>query len=258
MKLGVAARVVAGGNWYIQQYNDYLRARNVEAERDMIQQIMTRPPRIRGWSWSASGANRCGRERQFNYLGMPKKRLDERTMNIFANGDYMHIRHQAFGLIAGYITAVEVPVALPEYNLLGTMDGLLSNGRGLELKSINTRGYSEIATFGAKQDHIMQMHSYMLAGELDAFHVIYEDKDKQLLKEIVIHRDEKIIKSVREELEQLIEATNERRLLPMLQACRNGEGPIRWCDYGPICEEARWPTSGSKPVIRATSSSAAS
>lgn len=257
MKLGQAARTVRGENWYVRHYEDYLQHRNVEAERVMIMDIMKRPERIRGWSWSASSAGRCGRERQFTYLGFPQRRPDAKSMNIFANGDYMHIRHQAFGLVAGFITEVEVPVAIPGFNLIGTMDGILSNGRGLELKSINTRGFSEVTSFGAKRDHIFQMHAYMLATELDAFHAVYEDKNTQNVKEILVPRDEKIIKSVVEELEQLNEATNERRLLPMLQECRNGQGAFRWCSFREICEEAEWP-SRSKPAIRPTSSSDAS
>lgn len=257
MKLGQAARVVRGENWYISRYNDYLYHRDKEAERDHIQDIMTRPPRIRAWSWSASAAGTCPRKRQFDYLGMPRLRPTEKGMNIFANGDYMHIRHQAFGLVAGYVDGIEVPVALPQYNLLGTMDGTLVNGNGLELKSINTRGFSEVMSFGPKPDHVMQMHSYMLASGLEAFHVVYEDKDKQHLKEILVRRDEKIINAVREELETLNEATNERRLLPMLQECINEKGAYNWCDYRAVCEGASWPASRSVQLTLATSSSVA-
>lgn len=258
MRLGQAARVVRGENWYISRYNEYLYQRNTEAERDFIAQIMDRPPRIRGWSFSASAAGTCPRKRQFDYLGMPKLRPSEKGMNIFANGDYMHIRHQAFGMVAGYINGAEVPVALPEYNLLGTMDGTLTNGNGLELKSINTRGFSEVMTFGPKPDHVMQMHSYMLASGLQAFHVVYEDKNTQHLKEILVRRDEKIINAVREELEALNKATNERRLIPMLQECLNSKGAYNWCDYREGCEDASWPGSRSVQLTPPTSSSVAS
>ena len=257
MRLGQLAKRAAGDYWYIGQYNDYLQHRDKEAERDKLVALMTRPPRIRGWSWSASGANTCLRQRQFGYLGMPRRRPDDRTANIFANGDYMHLRHQAFGEIAGYIVASEVSVAMPQYNLLGTLDGVLSNGRGLELKSINTRQFSEVMTFGPKPDHVAQMHSYMLAGGYDAFHIIYEDKDKQHLKEVVVHRDEAKIKSVIEDLERLNEAVDRQQLLPMLPECLQGKGKFNWCDYRDMCEGATWP-SGSLRLTPATSSSDAS
>ena len=254
MRLGQAARVVSGADWYISRYQAYLQNRDLEAERDELQVIMTRPPRVRGWSWSASSANTCPRQRQFGFLGMPRRRPDDKSMNIFANGDYMHLRHQAFGLVAGYIQAAEVSVQMPEYNLLGTMDGILRNGNGLELKSINTRGFSSVNTFGAKLDHVWQMHSYMLAGDLEAFTIVYEDKNTQALKEILVPRDEEIIKSVRSELETLNEWTSQSRFFPMLEECEQGKGKFNWCDYRDSCKEATWPASGSPRRILLTSS----
>lgn len=185
---------------------------------------------------------------------MPTRRPDDKTLNIFANGDYMHLRHQAFGMVAGYITATEVPVELGKYNLRGTMDGMLATGEGLELKSINSHGFSSVVTYGARNDHVRQMHAYMLAAGLEAFRIVYENKETQQLKEIFVPRDEKLIKSVILELEELNDMTEATTLLPMLQECRNGEGRFRTCEFRKICEEATWP-SESRRLILVTSSS---
>ena len=241
MKLGSAARIVKGQDWYISRYHAYLKHRDLAAEAQALSTIMDRPTRVRTYSWSASSAGGCLRARQFTYLGMPQVRPGDKAMNIFANGDYMHLRHQAFGTVAGYITDTEVSVALAKYNLLGTMDGVLSNGHGLELKSINTFGFGQVNTFGAKPEHVLQMHAYMLATDIEAFHAVYEDKNTQQLKEILVPRDEKVIGSVREELERLNESTSQRELIPMLPECLNGEGKYRWCEYASICENAKWP-----------------
>lgn len=241
MKLARAASIVQGTNWVINQYYDYIQKRNLNAERAAIATIMDRPARIRTGSWSASSAGTCGRARQFVYLGFKKKRVDDKTMNIFANGDYVHIRHQAFGMVAGYVTAAEVSVTYPMLNLTGTMDGLLSNEAIGEWKSINTYGFGQVQSFGARADHVRQVHAYMLATDRESAHIVYEDKNTNNLKEIVVQRDPAIIQEVVKELVELNQATAEKRLLPMLPECRQFKGQYNWCPFAPICEGAVWP-----------------
>lgn len=260
MKLGQAARIAKGGDWVLSRYHEYAAHRDQLAEGQKIVEIMQLPRRREG-TWSASGAGTCPRARQFTYLGMPQVRPDEKSMNIFANGDYVHLRHQAFGLVAGYVTAVEVPVSLPELSLSGTMDGVLINDAILEIKSINTRGFSQVTTFGVKPDHQMQVTAYMLAADRSTAHVIYEDKNTQQLKELVVHLQDELAEQVLAELTALNQATAAEQLLPMLKECRNEEGRFRWCPYAPICEYARWPREKSQAprrllLIRPTSSSA--
>lgn len=243
MKLGKAMALAKQENWLINKYLDYLQVRDIKAEAEWISKIQNRPERVREGSWSASSAGTCLRQRQFTFLGFPKKRIDDRTMNIFANGDFVHLRHQAAGLVHGYVTEVEVPVRVPSFNLRGTMDGLLSNGAIAEFKSINHYGFSQVQSFGAQEKHVLQVHSYMLASERESAHIVYEDKDTNTLKEFVVNRDESKIHDVVRDLEKLNEATENKKLLPMLAECRNFKGAYNYCPYARICENAEWPTA---------------
>lgn len=243
MRLGKAMQIAQQKSWVVNNYLDYIQKRDIKAEADWIWKIQNRPERVREGSWSASSAGTCLRQRQFTFLGFPKKRIDDRTMNIFANGDFVHLRHQAAGLIHGYVTEVEVPVTVSAFNLRGTMDGVLSNGAIAEFKSINHFGFSQVQSFGAQEKHVKQVHSYMLASERESAHIVYEDKDTNTLKEFVVHRDETIVDGVVQDLEKLNEATENKKLLPMLPECRNFKGAYNYCPYAKICEDAEWPTN---------------
>jgi hypothetical protein len=253
MQLGEVVRIAAGSNYVIPRYNEFVQHhRDVEAERDALVTIMTRPPRVRTGTFSASGSGRCLRERQLAWLGMPKLPVEERTANIFANGDYVHLRHQVAGMIMGYVTAAEVSVSVPEFNLTGTMDGMLDSGDGLELKSIYSRGFNEISSYGPKTEHLQQTSGYMLAANLDAFHVVYENKDTNVLKEFRVLRSVSEETKVIADLLTLNEATDEHRLLPMLPECVMEKGQFPRCPYRKICPLAEFASPQRR--IRLTSS----
>lgn len=252
MKFGELAKLATGDMWVVPQYWEYLEHRDVQEEYRQLSSPMHRPDRLRESNWSASSQGRCIREQQLTYLGFPKAKVDERLNNIFANGDYVHLRHQAAGLVAGYIKAVEVPVHVPELKLRGTMDGILSNGQGWEMKSINPYGYSKVKAFGPQATHKRQVQAYMLARpDIDAFRIVYENKADNDLKEFLEPRDPVMIGQIEEQLAQLNTATTKRELVPMKQACKNQEGTeYRQCPFRYICETAQYP---AKLAIRTKS-----
>lgn len=245
MKLGEAARLAAGDNWLLPRYEDYVVHKEKDRqwlakERDALQQIMTRTERIRTNTLSASGAGRCQRERQFSYLGKPRRKLEPKGANIFANGDYMHLRHQVAGLVSGYLTEAEYFVTNEEWGLTGTVDAITTDGDIAEFKSINARGYSSVLTWGPKRDHEEQIHSYMLLTGIKTAWLLYENKDTQQLKEFRVDQDDFLMDKVKRELTQVREAISEERLLPMLEPCTEEKGPWRWCDYRDICPVAKF------------------
>ena len=83
MKLADVAKRQKGDFYVTKRYFEYITGkRNLEDERDALQQIMTRPPRVRTNTYSASSAGRCLRERQLSYIGAKKALIDERSANI--------------------------------------------------------------------------------------------------------------------------------------------------------------------------------
>lgn len=254
MKLGQALKV-AKGDWYIvPRYNTWVSShRDVEKERDVLVQIMTRPKRVRTGTFSASGAGQCLRRRQLAYLGYPQLKPNPQTMNIFANGDYMHLRHQVAGLMEGYLTGAEVSVSNEEYGLTGTMDGVLDDDGIFEGKSINDRGFTEVNMYGVKTEHREQVHSYFIASGKSHARVLYENKNTQELKEFLVERDERVIAKVVGDLEFLRDATEAKALLPMQGECVEGKGAYRSCPFRDVCPLAKF--ASPRRSIRVTPSS---
>lgn len=249
MRLGEIARVAQGDAWITPRYLEFVQhQRDLAAERDALVQIMTRPPRVRTDTFSASGAGRCLRERQLAYLGYRQAKRDERSMNIFANGDYVHLRYQVAGLVGGWLEEAEVAVSVPGKRLTGTMDGKLVINAGMEIKSINSRGFSVVNSYGVKDDHKEQVHSYMYASGLDTFYVLYENKDTNTIREFRVDRDERIIAKVEQDLIVLNEATDAQELVPMLPECTREEGRFGSCPYRKVCPLATFARSGSRKL----------
>jgi hypothetical protein len=236
VKLGKLAKTARGDEWIIPRYEEYLRHRDMKAEAKYAKKILTRPERDRTIQWSASAQGTCLRAQQFTKHGTQKKRIDLKSLNIFANGEYMHLRHQVFGLAGGYLADVEVAVENTELCLAGTLDGVSIEGEGVEWKSINTYGFSSVGSFGPKQEHLFQVNAYMLMKpEIKAFRILYEDKNTNDLKEFRVERDEVIIDKILTDLDALNRAEEEKTMLPILRECKNLEGRYRWCPYSETC-----------------------
>ena len=263
MRLGETVRRIKADNWYRDQYDEYIEHRDVDAERSYIDGIMRRPEAKRKGKWSASDSGSCLKRRQLTYLGMPQKKPNSRALNIFANGDYVHIRHQAFGFAGGFIMSAEVPILLPEHNLRGTADAIATNGDGLEFKSINERGFARLATFGPDKKHVEQVHAYDLALNLKRWRLIYENKNTQDIAEFVINIDPVLRAKIITDLSTLNTLTDNHVFNPMLRDCLQETGfEYTYCPYNNICnEDQTWPTGsksskkkGLKLVIQPTSS----
>lgn len=257
MKWNTIAKQASGEFWVTTRYWDFIQnQRNVEAERDALVKIMTRPPRVRINTFSASGAGRCLRERQLAYMGAKKTAPDEKAMNIFANGDYVHLRYQVGGIVGGWLKGAEVSVSYPELNMTGTMDGENIDETGLEIKSINTRGFDEVSAYGVKPEHEEQVHSYMLARpDLKGFRFVYENKNDQRIKEFFVPRKEALITKVKDDLTTLNEANAAHVMLPMLPECVEGRGRFARCPYRKVCPLARFASAQErKSPIRVVSS----
>lgn len=255
MKLGSIVKV-SKGDWYIiPRYNEWVTGhRSVEKERDVLVDIMTRPKRIREGSFSASGAGQCLRRRQLAYLGYKQIKPNEQTMNIFANGDYVHLRHQVAGLMDGYLLGAEVSVAQEHYHLTGTMDGVVDDESVGEYKSINSRGFATVTAYGPKEEHEEQTHSYMLASGRDKTRIVYENKDTQELKEFLVQQKPEVTAKVIKDLEILNEARVNQELLPMQEDCAAGKGAIKSCPYRTVCPLARYASQRPRRSIRVVSS----
>jgi hypothetical protein len=152
------------------------------------------------------------------------------------NGSFMHLRWQLEGLTEGWLERAEVPIPRNPYRLSGTMDGLLYEDSVLELKSINMNGFSRVQTFGPLFDHLYQMATYMLVSGREKGVFIYECKDNQEYKEIVVGRKDLPMVEAEEQAQTLWEAVEDRNLMEPLSKCLDRTGwKYQSCPYRDRC-----------------------
>jgi len=193
----------------------------------------------------ASGMGSCRRKQIFSCLGTAKKELlDGKTANIFLTGNFIHLKWQVAGLSAGWLAEAEVPVERLDLSYAGTLDGVLDDGTGCEIKSINTRGFSMVMDRRSPlADHLLQAHTYMLLKGLEIFSFIYEDKNSQEWKEFRVYRDDHLTDSVTKEMVDLNDHWNSKTLPDVKPDCLKRDGfEYRNCPFKDVClKMKRWP-----------------
>jgi hypothetical protein len=188
------------------------------------QMALNKPDRVRKGTVSASSLGGCAREQQFVYLGLPKLPPEAKAAMRMQNGSFMHLRWQMEGLSEGWLLDAEVPVISNPYKLSGTMDGMLYDGSILELKSINANGFSRIATFGPMLPHLFQMATYALCTGHTRGVFLYENKDTQEYKEIVVGPEDLPMVDVIDKALALWTAIEAQELQQPLEKCIDREG----------------------------------
>lgn len=192
--------------------------------------------RIREGTISASSLGGCMREQQFTYLGMPKMPHSPQSLMRMANGRFMHLRWQMAGLSEGWLPRAEVPVGDNPYRLSGTMDGIVYDESVLELKSINSHGFSRVVSFGPLIPHLFQMATYLMCTERDRGLFVYECKDNQEYREIAVGRDQLPLDLARYKAEDLWAANEAHKLIEPLDKCLDRQGwEYEYCPFRDRC-----------------------
>ena len=192
--------------------------------------------RVRVGTVSASALGECGRAQQFTFLGKDKLPFDEKNAAKVQNGSFMHLRWQMEGLSEGWLDDAEVKVGENPYRLSGTLDGVLYEDSVLELKSINMNGFSRVQTFGPLYEHLYQMATYMLATKREKGVFIYECKDNQEYKEIVVGPDAVPMLEASLKAESLWGAIEGQKLMEPLNDCLDQKGwRYHSCPYRGDC-----------------------
>ena len=183
-----------------------------------------RAPRDRRGTVSASSMGSCRRRQQFTFIGLAELPYSPKTNAIFQNGTFTHIRWQMAGITEGWLKEAEVPVPQNQFRLSGTMDGILFEDSIVEFKSINSNGFRGVLSFGPKEPHLYQGASYALATDREKVVFVYEDKDTQEYREIVMTRDELPLNEAEQSALITWESIDKKQLIEPLDSCLAGEG----------------------------------
>lgn len=160
-----------------------------------------------------------------------------KTAQIFHNGNFMHLRWQMAGITAGWLKQAEVSVPHhPTLKISGTMDGVCYEDSVLELKSINTNGFSRVSTFGPEKQHQIQIGTYMYLTDAAKGVLIYEDKNTQEYREFVVERTDELNAMVMESATKIWGLINTEELAEPLTDCEAHVGyRYQTCPYRDRC-----------------------
>lgn len=197
-----------------------------------------------------SGANRirpsligdgCHRKHLLSFMGVDKLTPQDGSLDVMSAGTWGHYRWQLAGLSAGWLKDIEVQVSYEPWQVNGAMDGLLSDGSGFELKTVNSFKFNKILKGNEPlTEHLMQTHAYMKALDLDYFSIVYENRDNAAWREFRVKRMEHVDTALEMLMNSLHRHINGRTLPPVLEECRNHTGAYKWCDWRETCPTAQW------------------
>ncbi len=220
---------------WLSQNPDGIKTDNPDIQKRILE-ILKPSVGDRSGAFHPSQLYQCPRAQVFGYLNIPVTRSYNPTLqNLFNDGHFRHLRWQVMLLSAGILTDVEVPVAIPESRLTGSMDGVNADeGWMFELKG--TSQFKTIMYRGALPAHIKQVNAYMLASGLEKTIIVYECKSSQDWTEIEVGRDETIINEISNILTELNGALDNNTLPEVKHDCKNQTGSeFNSCPYSSIC-----------------------
>jgi len=149
--------------------------------------------------------------------------------------------------ILGQQLQYEETVAYSEskYNFKGNVDAIVDL-RGsqweqkndydvfvIDFKSMKDDMFSELRQ--AKYEHIVQTHIYLWVLDLKLAIVLYENKDNQQIKEMLVPRDDALIDKIKSQALKMVEILRHRKLPNRPAGFSQSKFPCRYCDFRKIC-----------------------
>lgn len=207
--------------------------------------------------------NPCQRAQALSYFGAPQEEKPDWVQEKAKGGSLAHYWFQAEGMSAGVLTDIEVEIEIPQWRLKGQLDGFINDGSIFELKTISTdkfngrfKGWVPVSKWEKpKEDHIRQVHAYMLATEAISSSVVYMDRGEQAFKEFRVDRDENLLDQMDSEAKTLLKNADNGILPDRMFGCemlQDGYDPaehstievnkwlegMKWCNYKEMCRLA--------------------
>jgi len=176
--------------------NIVISAKSDEWLMETIDEYLTgvmHPPRS-GVFHPSTLSNPCDRSVWLIYHGkMIATPLEPHVQRIFQNGNFLEQRVEKWFQNLGILVGREIPVRFDVPAISGRIDFLIKHSTygitPIELKSINTSGFTKLRS--PKPEHEMQLQMYLNMARYDIGTVLYENKNDQKIKAFFVERDEK-------------------------------------------------------------------
>ena len=183
----------------------------------------------------------CPRQQLFSWMGVEQEPPSSISMQAMDAGTDWHYRWQLIGLSQGFLTDIEVKVVYEPWNMRGSVDGILSDGSGFELKTVNSWKYKQVIANGALKTefrHMLQVHAYMIALDIDMFSIVYQDRNSGQYQEIRVAKDPVWVDMLTNEMESLVSHIGKNTLPSMLDPCKEQvvtDYAYQYCPYKSVC-----------------------
>jgi hypothetical protein len=223
-----------------------------------IADLISTPQRDRSRSFSASSSGMCMRRQELAFLGVKGKGiLDPRTIRIFNNGTWFHLRTQAAMLEARILDAVEVTVKMNRGLARATLDGIGEAQEGrwngasffAEFKGRNWRSFDAQDKNNTPDNKTLQQVGFQFwVTGFEVGVVLNEDKNDQRLREWVVEYSQEHADAAKNEVKAMTDAVNRSTLHKMLPECirRLRGGEYYKCpfggDMGACVNSGSWPS----------------
>lgn len=181
-----------------------------------------------------SDAGKCPRQIWFSCKGYPKKPAEARVQRIFEHGNHTHMRIMSVLFSLGLVTACEVEIPSNEF-IHGRADAIISlDGEiyVIEIKSISSFKFKKDEV---DSDHVKQLQLYLHFFKIRKGIFIYENKDTQELRELIVEYDEKLANQLLNSFSQLKEKV-EKNEIPAIPSDLE-KWRCEYCDYLGACEK---------------------
>lgn len=213
----------------------------------------------------------CARTFCYKFLDAPVSRswggITElsRTERIFSNGDYFHLRMQVLMVRMGLCNVRDIEVGFSQGDEEGTADAIirLDGVKGVvDFKSANEYAFNAVRESSPDYKYEMQLRIYMEKFGVKFGIILYENKNTQHMKEVVLLRNKMKEDELRDRRDYLRHYIRRWKLAP-----REGKTkttiPCSRCDYRALCysavKEKEWlkswrkakrvSTGKSKPIL---------
>lgn len=180
-------------------------------------------------------AGKCPRAVYFKFKKIPKKKPEPRVLRIFDNGDYTHMRIMSVLFGMGVVRATELKIP-PQEIISGRADAIIDiEGKPyvVEIKSIGSYKFGKLQE--PEPDHMKQIQLYMHYFKIQDGILLYEDKDKQNLKEFVVKYDPFLVQEALEKFKELKGQIDKNVVPPIpldIEPWR-----CEYCDYREECQK---------------------
>ena len=195
-----------------------------------------------------SGAGKCPRQLAYGYHGVEKKgkELNSRSKIVFFQGDLVELMIVSIAKLAGCNLigtglnqgVVKLPVA--GYIIEGHPDGFLLEPEEIlliEVKSMSSYGFARFQDGEIDEGYLAQVNSYVDATGLERCVFIGLNKDSGVLHEIILTKDDTIVKQCKENLLCVLNSSPEKLPEPKYKPNKKGFYPWNclYCSWWGVC-----------------------